>query len=211
MNGKYAQAFNRRHDRIGHVFQGRYKALLVERGAYLLEVVRYIVRNPVSAGLCSRPEDWLWSSHRATLGLSIGPACLSVQSTLRLFAEDIADSRTRYLTFVDVDRAIRDDGWSHPVVAGSGSFIKKAVGTQRHPSREIPRGQRSTSSLVEYQRAASSRNDAIKRAYDSGCYSMAELGRHFRLHYSTISRVCSRSKKEHAAADSLDTVRQFKT
>jgi len=68
VNGVYAQWFNRRHARVGHVFQGRYAARLVQADEHLLAAVRYIVRNPVRAGLCRKPEEWRWSSHRATLG-----------------------------------------------------------------------------------------------------------------------------------------------
>jgi len=64
INGVYTQRFNRAHDRVGHVFQGRYKAILVEKQAYLLELCRYVVLNPVRAGMVAAPGDWAWSSYR---------------------------------------------------------------------------------------------------------------------------------------------------
>ncbi len=72
LNGVYTQAFNRGHDRVGHLFQGRYKSILVEREPYLMELCRYVVPNPVRAGLTARVEDWRWSSYRAT-GLGAKP------------------------------------------------------------------------------------------------------------------------------------------
>ena len=66
--GVYTQRFNRRHGRVGHLFQGRYKAILVERESYLLELCRYVVLNPVRAGLVARVEDWRWSSYAETAG-----------------------------------------------------------------------------------------------------------------------------------------------
>ena len=69
LNGLYAQGFNRRHGRVGHLFQGRYSARLVQTDEYLRAAVRYIVRNPVRAGLCREPHGWRWSGHRAALGL----------------------------------------------------------------------------------------------------------------------------------------------
>ncbi|MFZ5899180.1 MAG: transposase, partial [Bacillota bacterium] len=60
----YTQAFNRKYGRVGHLFQGRYKALVVEDDAYLLSLVKYIHMNPVEAGLCADPSDYPWSSHR---------------------------------------------------------------------------------------------------------------------------------------------------
>ncbi|WP_459874236.1 transposase, partial [Endothiovibrio diazotrophicus] len=64
LNGVYTQAFNRMHDRVGHVFQGRYKAILVQKESYLLELARYIVLNPVRARMVRSAKDWPWSSYR---------------------------------------------------------------------------------------------------------------------------------------------------
>jgi len=60
LNGQYTQGFNRRHNLVGHLFQGRYKAILVQKEAYLLELSRYVVLNPVRAGMVKRPEEWPW-------------------------------------------------------------------------------------------------------------------------------------------------------
>ena len=68
LNGPYTQRFNRRQGRVGHVFQGRFKSILVERDAHLLEVARYVVLNPVRAGMVRSVKDWPWSSYRATAG-----------------------------------------------------------------------------------------------------------------------------------------------
>jgi putative transposase len=85
LNGIYTQAFNRRHRRAGHLFQGRFKGILVERGTHLSEMVRYIVRNPVRAKLCANAAEWRWSSYRATAGLTKAPPWLDVGATLALF------------------------------------------------------------------------------------------------------------------------------
>jgi REP element-mobilizing transposase RayT len=82
LNGVYTQAFNRRHGLVGHVFQGRYHAILVDREAYLVTVCRYVERNPVAAGLVERARDWRWSSCRAHLGLAPAPDWLDL-GTLR--------------------------------------------------------------------------------------------------------------------------------
>ncbi len=68
----YAQYWNRKYRKVGHVFQGRYKAILCQKDAYLSELVRYIHLNPVRAKMVRRPEDYVWSSHRAYLGLGAG-------------------------------------------------------------------------------------------------------------------------------------------
>ena len=63
LNGVYTQQFNRRHRQVGHLFQGRYKAILVQKEAHLLELSCYVVLNPVRAKMIAAPADWPWSSY----------------------------------------------------------------------------------------------------------------------------------------------------
>ena len=88
LNSTYAQWWNKRHGRVGHVFQGRFKDQVVERDDYLLTLSRYVVMNPVRAGLVEHPDAWAWSSYRATVGLTPRQEFLSVSSTLRLFGDE---------------------------------------------------------------------------------------------------------------------------
>jgi putative transposase len=88
LNSVYALWWNKRHQRVGHVFQGRFKAQVVDREAYLMVLSRYVVMNPVRSGIVERPEDWPWSSFRATAGLEPAPPFLGTSATLRLFGED---------------------------------------------------------------------------------------------------------------------------
>jgi putative transposase len=73
LNTKYVGWFNRRHERVGHLYQGRFKAILVEKETYFMEVLRYVVLNPLRARMVERPEDYRWSSYRATAGLERAP------------------------------------------------------------------------------------------------------------------------------------------
>ena len=73
LHGRFAELFNARHGRSGHVFQGRYGSVLLEAEAHLWTVVAYIARNPVNAGLCATPSDWPWSSHRVVVGEAAAP------------------------------------------------------------------------------------------------------------------------------------------
>src|SRR3989338_5018664 len=77
LNGVYTQRFNRKHRRVGHVFQGRYKAVVVQRDIHLLELCRYVVLNPVRARMVKKAENWEWSSYRATVGQETKPAWLT--------------------------------------------------------------------------------------------------------------------------------------
>jgi REP element-mobilizing transposase RayT len=82
LNGGHASGFNERHGRTGHLFGSRYRSILIEDARYLLAVCRYVVLNPVRAGICDLPEDWPWSSYRATAGLEPTPRFLTTETVL---------------------------------------------------------------------------------------------------------------------------------
>lgn len=96
LQGPYAQTFNRRHDREGHLFHRRYGTTVLDDDDLIRYVTRYIVQNPVAAGLCRTAGDWPWSSHRATLGSVPEPPYLAAESLLRLFG-----GRSAYRDYVD--------------------------------------------------------------------------------------------------------------
>ena len=110
LQGAYAQAYNRRHGRTGHVFQGRYGAVSVTTDAQLVEVSRYIALNPVEAGLCDRPERWLWGSHAAAVGSSVAPGWLDVERLLEYFGAAGGDAVERYVRLVAERREARAGG-----------------------------------------------------------------------------------------------------
>jgi len=171
VNGTYTQRFNRRHRRVGHVLQGRFKAVLVDKDSYLLEVSRYIVLNPVRARLCASASEWVWSSYPAVMGKSTPLTRLAVEDTLSLFGTNWGVSRRAYARFV---------------AEGIGAFDPKNA---LSPSREIPKAQRRWKPLTQYDREAKDRDDAIRAAYASGAYTLAQIGEHFGLHYATVSRI----------------------
>ena len=100
LEGTYAQWFNRRHGRCGHVLGGRYKSRLVEGGSYLMEVSRYIALNPVRAGIVERPEQYQWSSYRAKAGFEPPPPWLSMVG-LTHFSRDLEEGKRAYREFVE--------------------------------------------------------------------------------------------------------------
>ena len=100
LNGVYTQAYNRIHGRVGHVFQGRYKAILVQKENHLIEVCRYVVLNPVRAKTANSPEDWKWSSYCATAGIENPHACLVVEWVLEQFDENRQEAEKKYREFV---------------------------------------------------------------------------------------------------------------
>ena len=100
LNSTYASWFNRRHGRCGHLFQGRFKSILIDGETYLREVTRYVVLNPVRAGLAALPEDYQWSSYRSSVGLDPAADWLDTTSLLGMFDEDVAVARQLYEEFV---------------------------------------------------------------------------------------------------------------
>src|SRR5690606_18448610 len=190
----YTQRFNRRHARSGHVFQGRYHAVLVDRDAYWLEAARYIVLNPVRAGLADRPEAWRWSSYRATAGLEWAAGGVTPDALLGLFADDRRLAQTRYVRFVCRKSAQRLRLWDHlrqGCFLGSEAFVERVLGTDgRRAEKEIPRIQRAPHRPIEWYRDRyGDRTRAMTEAHRSGHHSFSEIARHFGVHYSTVSRV----------------------
>jgi REP element-mobilizing transposase RayT len=192
VNGVYTQAFNRRHSRAGHVLQGRYKAVLVDKDSYLLELSRYIVLNPVRARLCEAAADWPWSSYRAVMGQAAAPAALAISETLALFSTDCGTAQRAYARFVaeGVDQPLPEA--RQQLYLGDEDFAARMAKRATQVSSEIPRQQRAHKSLAQYERKASNRNAAIEAAYASGAYTLKAIGEHFGLHYATVSRIARR-------------------
>src|SRR4051794_7664283 len=101
LNGTYAQYFNRRHERVGHLFQGRFKSFLIDKETYFLEVIRYVVLNPVRARMVSRPHEYRWTSCRATAGFCEPPPWLSVREVLAHFAVESGVATGLYRRFLE--------------------------------------------------------------------------------------------------------------
>ncbi len=97
LHSPYAQLFNKRHGRVGHVFQGRYGAALIEDESYFVTIVRYIAVNPATAGLVDVPADWPWSSHRAIAGLDVSPPWLAVERLIELLSSWTLDPKSLYV------------------------------------------------------------------------------------------------------------------
>jgi REP element-mobilizing transposase RayT len=147
LNGTYASTFNRRHARAGHLLQGRYKAILVEREPHLLELARYVVLNPVRAGFVKAAARWRWSSYRATAGLAEPPAWLTTDWLLSQFGSATDDARRGYRAFVASALAREYEPWKtidSGIYLGSLALRQKAepLVAARAPSSEFSRADR---------------------------------------------------------------------
>ena len=113
LNGRYAQNFNRRHGRRGHLFDSRFYSILIKTDTHLLAALRYVARNPVTAGLCQAPADWRWSSYRAVVGLDPALRLLDVEGVLDLFSTSRDAARAEFVRLVegtpDAVMAVPDD------------------------------------------------------------------------------------------------------
>jgi REP element-mobilizing transposase RayT len=101
LNGRYAQRFNGRHGRRGHLFGERFYSVHVESDSHLFAALRYVARNPVEAGLCAAPEGWRWSSFRATAGLEPAPRFLDLDGVLGLFGVRRQAARAGFVRLVE--------------------------------------------------------------------------------------------------------------
>jgi REP element-mobilizing transposase RayT len=127
LNSSYVNWFNRAHKRSGHLFQGRFKAILIDSESYFADALRYVVLNPVHAKMCERPEEYRWSSYRATAGLEAAPEWLDVDAVHRLFGPDAATAQPLYRDFVLAKIGCEDRLWdklSNQLYLGSESWLK---------------------------------------------------------------------------------------
>lgn len=193
LNGDYTQSINRSHGLNGHLFQGRYKAILVQKEAYLLELTRYVVLNPVRAGMVELPEQWPWSSYQAMINAAPCPDWLERDWLLGQFSRQRQLAVTAYQQFVFEGRGMASPlaQTRHQLLLGDELFVAQyQQETRPEMLREVSKAHRRSLAkpLVEYQALYPHRDEAMARAYYSGAYTMAEIGEHFDVHYMTVSR-----------------------
>jgi REP element-mobilizing transposase RayT len=200
LNGVYTQSFNRLHNRVGHVFQGRYKAILVQKESYLLELARYIVLNPVRAQMVRSAKDWPWSSYRAAAGLVQPSQWLEIDWILAAFGRNRSKAIKAYRKFVSEGRGLPSPWVSlrNQIYLGDDAFVGDMQGklSPKTSLTEIPSSQKRLppKPLLHYQQRCDDRNEAIVAAYQSGGYSMVELASHFDLHYSSVSKIIKKAE-----------------
>jgi len=199
-NGLYTQYYNRRHNRVGHVFQGRYKAIVVERDSYLLVLCRYIVLNPIRAGMVQTAQEYGWSSYRATAGFCAAGALLCTDWILAQFGAERAKAQLRYRRFVD-EGMTSSSPWEAlqgQILLGPTTFVEslrpRLTATRR--LHEVPRVQRYADrpTLAILCRDSqgltkAARDRLIYTAHIDYGYSLSAIGRALGLHYTTVSKI----------------------
>jgi hypothetical protein len=130
INQSYTMYFNRRYDAVGHLFQGRYKAILCDRDRYQLSLVKYIHLNPVRAGIVARPEEYPWSSHPYYLLPDDETGMVDTAPVLEMFSEEKEAAHRLYRVFMDGDVSIpRDEAYAtvEQRILGDEHFVEQAL------------------------------------------------------------------------------------
>ncbi|MBU2570895.1 MAG: addiction module toxin RelE, partial [Gammaproteobacteria bacterium] len=193
----YTQRFNRRHGMVGHLFQGRYKAILVQKETYLLELTRYVVLNPLRAGMVEKPEAWPWSSYRSVIGETNAPEWLDGDWLLSQFGKERKSAIGSYRRFVMEGKGLPSplNQTRHQLLLGDDTFVEQHQQDKKPEElREVSKAHRRSVAmpLDNYRQRYQNRNEAMARAYLSGAYTMSEIGAHFGVHYMTVSRAVRR-------------------
>lgn len=212
INGVYTQMFNRRHGLVGHLFQGRFKAILVDRDAYLLALCRYVERNPVAAGLVQAPADWPWSSCRAHLGLAPTPAWLDsdglhgyLLGRTVVSVDDRRQASRQYAALLQAEQAQDESFWRQAlrgqVYLGDAAFVQRMqalAANESRSSREIPRAQRMSGRGWQecLDACGGDRNHALLMGYREAGMTMGALATQAGLSVSHVSRLIARSERE---------------
>ncbi len=188
LNGVYTQYFNWKYKRVGHLFQGRFKGILVEKEAYFLELCRYIILNPVRARVCVDPADYPWSSCRSTIGLNPIPAFLTVSPILERFGSDTEDAQRAYQTFVH--DGFNSRPWEHlkgQIFLGSDDFIQSLPESSKRTLRGVYKSQQDP--LRPPLEKILVNPEGIFDAHKRYGYQIKEIAAHLGIHRNTAARL----------------------
>ncbi|HEY4082289.1 MAG TPA: transposase [Burkholderiaceae bacterium] len=205
INGIYSQAYNRRHGKVGHVFQGRFKAILVDRDNYLMEVCRYVDLNPVRAAMVERPADWPWSSYRAHCGLAEPLPWLDTPSLHGfLLGQDAKTQQQKgraaqqYVEWVQAGHGVRlwDEGLKQQIYLGDEEFVERQQGAADKASlrsREVPKSQRARNmTLKQWMARSSDRAEALWHAHTESGVTMTALAAELGISVARVSQLIRR-------------------
>ena len=202
LNQVYSQGFNWKYNRVGHLFQDRYKSYIVQKEAYLLHCCRYIVLNPWKAGLVQHPKDWIWSSYRASAGLEKPPSFLTTTWLLDIFGSDARKARDNYVKFVEADMSGKGSKleYKYQLFLGSDEFVESILkrygpfssmkginntqlGLGRPPLHQI---------FYEEKMPRETRNQAILKAYKEYKYRLKDIATHLRMNPNYLCDIIKR-------------------
>ncbi len=204
LNGLYTQRFNQRHKRVGHLLQGRYKAILVDKDHYLLTLCRYVVLNPVRAKIVKDPGDWKWSTYRATIGDDQGILCLTTDWILSQFGKEPKAASNRYQEFVrsGIKKESPLKAIKGQLFLGQENFIDEIKPLMRGKERlkEITREQRYLTrpplNEIFKPKDQKSKDQGMYEAHLQYGYTLKDIAEYIGVHYTTVSRAIKRIEGE---------------
>jgi REP element-mobilizing transposase RayT len=203
LNGVYAQWFNRRHERTGHLFEARFRSIVVQRESYLKRVARYVVLNPVRAGLVEQPDDWEWSTYRSTVGLAPIPDWLNLEWLDWTFgAGTRAEAAHQFAAFACAPADRRIPLETGVLALGDAAFRTEVTRLAKagRPDRLLPRSGPGLErpELADLLSGLPHRSpalwEAIERAHDEHGYAQGDIARVAGLDPSSISRGLTRHR-----------------
>jgi putative transposase len=228
---RYVQYFNRRHGRRGHLFQERFKSVLVEEETHGIVLSRYISLNPVKAGICERPERWKWSSYAARAGFAAAPDWLSVEPLASLIGADVSAQQREYREFVLAGIGLSGDPVDMPIAGmflGTATWIGRVQqiidGEERseeHPRAQVHPGRPdlpgvwtavaatfdSTSDAIAAGHGTLERRILAYLAFEEGLIPLRQIAAALRLksagHISNLVRQCRDELRRDAAVCDL--------
>ncbi len=200
LNGMYTQKYNRKHGVKGHIFQGRFKAVIVEKDTYLLDICRYVVLLPTRDGITKNINNYKWSSYRATAGRSVLPEFLNIDWILSQFAKRTKNAQAKYRDFIKEGKKSESPlkKVRGQILLGSEKFIERLTPliTKGRKKEDIPKWQRNLKrpKIDEIfkdikNKTVKQRNKKIKEAQSKHGYTLKEIGQRLGLHYTSVSRI----------------------
>lgn len=200
LNGVYTQHYNRLHKRTGVLFRGRFSSILFEKETYLSRLYRHMVLNPLRQKECTSLDRFKWSSHRQITGAARVHAFVSIEDILSDFGKRLDSCQKKYKAFVraGVNESSPIEEKRHQILLGSDKFIcqvqpllNKVKNTKRKAKAVVRK--KSLSSLFSEVEILTrlERNMVIVKAHLEHQYTLAEIGDHLGLHYTTVSKVIS--------------------
>ncbi len=182
LTGVYTQMFNRKHQRIGDIFQNDYKAVLIDKNNHLLEAVRYVLLNPVRSNMSKTAGQYLWSSYWPMIGKTIKPDCLEKDRILNLFDKCVITGQKKFIQFIREGKNQRSV-WEHP-----GKQFKHSINIELSDMQEVRRHQ-SIKPHQYYLSKQSYQNSVIHSVHNRGGFTQKEITDYFGSNYSNVSKV----------------------
>ncbi len=198
LNGVYTQRYNAKYETTGNIFHGRFKAILVEAKHSFEDVLKYVLLMPLLKRKARKLDKWKWSSYQATIGITEAPEWLKVDEVLSHFGKQPKRARTalqKSLENTDKDFDLMAQVKAQ-ILLGSDAFVnkwKKQLATGKIMDRVRQRKSKKVKPLTDFGKRFKNIKVAMVKAYETGNYTLDQIGSHFGVHYSTVSRTVKKA------------------